>query len=64
MEECELQAILDREKWMESEREMRDVCGEFPYCAQCDKTDAYPCAAAYRRHYANRFSPRRKAKGR
>ncbi len=61
MEESELQAVLEREKWMESERAMRDVCGEFPYCRCCDKGDAYPCAAAYRRHYAGRYAPRGKA---
>ena len=52
MEESELQEILERDKWMESERVGHDVCGEFPYCTRCDKTDVHPCAAAYRRHDA------------
>ena len=52
MEESELQEILERDKWMESERVGHDVCGEFPYCTRCDKTDVPPCPAASFRHYA------------
>lgn len=42
----ETQKRLDEEKWLKSEREGRDVCGEFEYCKFCDKKHAQPCAAA------------------
>ena len=40
------QKRLDEEKWLKSEQAGRDVCGEFEYCAICDKAHAYPCANA------------------
>ena len=40
------QKRLDEEKWLKSEQEGRDVCGEFDYCKFCDKNHAHPCAAA------------------
>ena len=40
------QKRLDEEKWLKSEQEGRDVCGEFGYCQFCNKTHAYPCAKA------------------
>ncbi len=47
MELKELQEKLDAEKWLASEKAGKDVCGEFDYCAKCDKEAQYPCAAAY-----------------
>ena len=43
----ELQGRLDVDKWLESEREKRDLCGSYGYCAYCDKTEEFPCANAY-----------------
>ena len=43
----ELQGRLDVDKWLESEREERDLCGSYGYCAYCDKTEEFPCANAY-----------------
>lgn len=40
------QKRLDEEKWLKSEKEGRDVCGEFEYCKFCDKMHAHPCANA------------------
>ena len=40
------QKRLDEEKWLKSEQEGRDVCGEFEYCKFCDKMHAHPCAKA------------------
>ena len=47
-----LQKTLDADKWYESEKKGRDVCGEFPFCVRCERETAYPCASAYRRFYA------------
>lgn len=43
----EKQKVLDEVKWLKSEQEGRDVCGEFDYCKHCDKTKANPCATAF-----------------
>lgn len=43
----ELQEKFDVDKWLESEREQRDMCGSYAYCAYCDKSEDYPCANAY-----------------
>ncbi len=40
------QKRLDEEKWLKSEQEGRDVCGEFDYCKFCDKNKVNPCATA------------------
>ena len=42
----EKQKLLDEQKWIKSEQEGRDVCGEFDYCKFCDKSIANPCATA------------------
>lgn len=43
---AEKQKVLDEEKWIKSEQEGRDVCGEFAYCKFCDKNLSNPCATA------------------
>ena len=43
---AEKQKMLDVEKWIKSEQEGRDVCGEFDYCKFCDKNVENPCAKA------------------
>lgn len=42
-----LQSQLDNLKWIDSENNHRDMCGEYPYCSYCDKYSEYPCAHAY-----------------
>ena len=43
---AEKQKMLDVQKWIKSEQEGRDVCGEFDYCKFCDKNVQNPCAKA------------------
>jgi len=47
MDKNELQAKLDIQKWNDSQINGRDMCGEYEYCAFCDKNSARPCANAY-----------------
>lgn len=46
------QAELDSVKWADSEKQGRDTCGDYAYCAKCDKTADFPCAKAYEAHSA------------
>lgn len=46
MTNAERQRQLDEAKWLESEKKGYDVCGEFDYCAKCDKSSENPCATA------------------
>ena len=46
MDRFELQSKLDLQKWLDSERNHRDMCGMYDYCKYCDKNDATPCATA------------------
>ena len=41
------QAELDVDKWLKSEQAGHDLCGDFDFCANCDKTAENPCAKAY-----------------
>lgn len=52
MELDKLQKILDADKWYESEKAQKDMCGFMPYCVKCTKTGPYPCACAYKAFYA------------
>lgn len=47
MDKISLQAKLDEQKWNDSVRNHRDMCGAYDFCAQCDKSLAFPCATAY-----------------
>ncbi|MCQ2409590.1 MAG: hypothetical protein MJ068_03510 [Clostridia bacterium] len=47
MDKSVLQSQLDQIKWVDSVNNHRDMCGEYPYCAYCDKMVQYPCATAY-----------------
>lgn len=47
MEKIILQSQLDQLKWVDSVNNHRDMCGEYPFCAFCDKSILYPCATAY-----------------
>lgn len=47
MDKFALQAKLDQQKWNDSVRNHRDMCGEYDYCAFCDKSVCAPCATAF-----------------
>ena len=42
----QLQAQIDVEKWLASERAGRDLCGCMTWCVYCIKGEEYPCAKA------------------
>ena len=41
---------FDKIKWFDSMREGRDLCGSYEFCADCDKSQDYPCAFAFEKH--------------
>ena len=41
------QQKLDLQKWVDSKRNGKDMCGEYPYCSACNKSVEFPCAKAY-----------------
>lgn len=44
----DIQAIIDKDKFVCSHELTRDLCGEYaPFCALCDKSLKYPCAVSY-----------------
>ena len=43
----ERQGRLDEKKWLDGIKFGKDMCGEYDYCALCDKTEEFPCAKAY-----------------
>jgi len=47
MDKNELQIKLDIQKWNDSQINHRDMCGEYDFCAFCDKKSERPCANAY-----------------
>ncbi len=46
------QKQLDVKKWVDSETKNYDTCGEYDYCASCNKSESYPCAYAYEKYTA------------
>ena len=43
-----LQAVIDVDKIVNSQKYGRDLCGEYaPFCDYCDKSVRFPCAHAY-----------------
>ena len=43
-----LQAVIDVDKIINSQKFKRDLCGEYaPFCDYCDKSVRFPCAHAY-----------------
>ena len=43
-----LQAVIDVDKIINSQKYKRDLCGEYaPFCDYCDKSVRFPCAHAY-----------------
>lgn len=53
MDYSKKQAELDIQKWIDSENNCHDTCGEYSYCCKCNKNEAYPCACAYENFYGN-----------
>ena len=51
MDYSKRQEELDLIKWVDSEMKNYDTCGEYNYCANCNKENAYPCAYAYEAFY-------------
>ncbi len=43
----DLQEKLDLRKWLDSEKNKKDMCGEYVYCAFCDLKATTPCATAF-----------------
>lgn len=50
MDYSKKQTELDVKKWVDSESKNYDTCGEYSYCANCNKNDSYPCAYAYEKY--------------
>ena len=40
------QKKIDYEKWIESEKKHKDMCGSYDFCKYCDKSLENPCARA------------------
>ena len=38
------QKKIDYEKWLESEKKHKDMCGSYDFCKYCDKSLENPCA--------------------
>ncbi|HIV64008.1 MAG TPA: hypothetical protein H9693_04545 [Firmicutes bacterium] len=58
------QAELDVSKWLKSEEAGHDLCGEFDFCAKCDKELENPCAKAldaYKKAAKEAKAPKAKA---
>ena len=53
MDYSKKQTELDIQKWIDSETKCYDTCGEYNYCCNCNKSEAYPCACAYEKFYGN-----------
>ena len=55
----ELQAKLDVRKWVDSEAQGRDTCGDYDFCKFCDKSVEEPCANAYNKKNGEKDAPRK-----
>lgn len=40
------QQKLDYDKWLDSEKKHKDMCGAYDFCKYCDKSLTNPCACA------------------
>ena len=52
MDYSKRQEELDVIKWVDSETKNYDTCGEYEYCSNCNKNEAYPCAYAYEKYFS------------
>lgn len=41
-----IQQKIDYNKWLESEKLHKDMCGSYDFCHYCDKSLTNPCAHA------------------
>lgn len=41
-----VQKKIDYDKWIESEKLHKDLCGSYDFCKYCNKSLANPCANA------------------
>ncbi|MDE7100818.1 MAG: hypothetical protein K2O05_03085 [Anaeroplasmataceae bacterium] len=46
MSTIQQQRKIDYDKWLDSERKKKDMCGTYDFCKYCDKTKENPCANA------------------
>ena len=44
------QKKFDELKWFDSIAAGEDRCGSYEFCAECNKTNTYPCARAARKY--------------
>ncbi len=45
---AQIQQVIDNDKFLNSQKLKEDLCGSYaPFCKNCDKTVAKPCAVAY-----------------
>jgi len=51
MDYSKKQEELDLIKWADSQMKNYDTCGEYDYCSNCNKNEAYPCAYAYEKYF-------------
>lgn len=56
------QINFDTKKWLDSQKNQRDMCGEYEYCVVCNKTLEYPCEKAYSKYHKMNKINRAKAK--
>jgi hypothetical protein len=42
-----LQEQLDKQKYIDSEKAEKDLCGTYAYCYLCNKNNKYPCSTAF-----------------
>ncbi len=46
METIQQQRKIDYDKWLESEKKHKDMCGSYDFCKYCNKKLENPCAKA------------------
>ncbi|MCM1438044.1 MAG: hypothetical protein NC131_02370 [Roseburia sp.] len=45
---AQIQQVIDNDKFLNSQKLRADLCGKYaPFCKNCDKSVAKPCAVAY-----------------
>lgn len=47
------QRILDNNKWFDSEKAGKDLCGTYEFCKLCDKSVENPCHKAFKKYDFN-----------
>lgn len=44
--EDKIQKKIDFDKWLDSEKQHKDMCGSYDFCKYCDIKSENPCATA------------------